>query len=173
MWLINFQVLYFCKYHIVELLSVLFHFQNALYQSLLTFRNQVAREGSLAPFLVCSNGLLASLARARYGQSYTEESYFPPLLVPSLSFPSFLCLSVCLSLPPSLPPSSFLRPSSLETMKAVEGVSDVWLQKHGDKFLVTITDFCQRRGGVEMDVLLTPKEPEERVIKVKLAHTTP
>ena len=39
--------------------------QNLLYQSLLVFRNGLARDGQIAPFLVCSNGLLADLARTR------------------------------------------------------------------------------------------------------------
>ena len=46
--------------------------QNLLYQSLLVFRNQLARDGQIAPFLVCSNGLLADLARARYCTLYAH-----------------------------------------------------------------------------------------------------
>ena len=40
--------------------------QNVLYQHLLVFRNDLARDVQIAPFLVCSNGLLADLTRARY-----------------------------------------------------------------------------------------------------------
>ena len=49
--------------------------QNLLYQSLLIFRNGLAREGQIAPFLVCSNGLLAHLARARYMGLFKSRSY--------------------------------------------------------------------------------------------------
>ena len=37
------------------------------------------------------------------------------------------------------------RPQTLESMKTVEGVSEVWLQKYGDKFLETIGNFCGTR----------------------------
>ena len=40
-------------------------FQNRLYQDLLTFRNQIAHEGNVAPFLVGANKLLGDLARVR------------------------------------------------------------------------------------------------------------
>ena len=47
--------------------------QNLLYQHLMVFRNDLAREVQLAPFLVCSNGQLADLARARYLCVYRGE----------------------------------------------------------------------------------------------------
>ena len=39
--------------------------QNALYQDLLMYRNQIAHESGMAPFLVGTNKLLADLARVR------------------------------------------------------------------------------------------------------------
>ena len=39
--------------------------QNALYQDLLMYRNQIAHESGMAPFLVGTNKLLGDLARVR------------------------------------------------------------------------------------------------------------
>lgn len=40
-------------------------YQNALYQDLLMYRNQIAHESGMAPFLVGTNKLLADLAQVR------------------------------------------------------------------------------------------------------------
>jgi Werner syndrome ATP-dependent helicase len=103
--------------------------ENVLYQHLLVFRNDLARDVQIAPFLVCSNGLLADLARA--------------------------------------------RPQTLESMKTVEGVSEVWLQKYGDKFLETIGSFCGTRDvDVPMDAHLsaasTQPQSAPTIVKEKL-----
>ena len=60
-----------------------------------------------------------------------------------------------------------LRPSVLESMKTVEGVSDVWLNKYGAHFLSSIHEFCQCSDlNVPMDVRTTPQEPQQKIIKV-------
>jgi Werner syndrome ATP-dependent helicase len=104
--------------------------ENLLYQHLLVFRNGLAREVQIAPFLVCSNGLLADLARA--------------------------------------------RPLTLDSMKSVEGVSDVWLQKYGSEFLESIGGFCQcGEVDVPMDTHLAAAAqqslPAQTTVKERLA----
>ena len=50
----------------------------------------------------------------------------------------------------------FHRPLTLESMKSVEGVSEIWLQKYGEKFLQTIGSFCQTKEiQVPMDAHLS------------------
>ena len=63
------------------------------------------------------------------------------------------------------------RPQSLESMKSVEGVSDVWLQRYGEKFLKSIGSYCQtREEDVPMDAHLSapsqPAVPKQIAVKV-------
>ena len=56
-------------------------------------------------------------------------------------------------------------------MKTVEGVSDIWLQKYGDKFLETIRTFCQTgEVDIPMDVHVTTASqhtlPKQTAVKV-------
>ena len=45
------------------------------------------------------------------------------------------------------------RPLSLDSMKMVEGVSEIWLHKYGSRFLETIAKFCQTQDmQMPMDV---------------------
>ena len=70
---------------------------------------------------------------------------------------------------------SLFRPSSLERMKEVEGVSEVWLRQYGSKVLQKIDEFCKKRGeSVRMDVfpVQTQGQPQELIVQVK-ANTPP
>ena len=54
-------------------------------------------------------------------------------------------------------------------MKLVEGVSDIWLEKYGEKFLETIDSFCQTKEvNIPMDVHMSaaPKQPMKNIVKV-------
>ena len=159
--------------------------QNLLYQKLLVFRNGLAREGQIAPFLVCSNGLLADLARARcvcvcacmsmcvcvcdlLSDVFMCSSKSPIFHISILSYliSPFFHISV-------LPYIS--RPLTLDSLKSVEGVSDIWLDKYGVKFLEAIDSFCQISDvDVPMDVHMTTlaqPQPTQTIVKVCSSET--
>ena len=50
----------------------------------------------------------------------------------------------------------------------VEGVSDIWLSRYGEKVLKVIGDFCQKNGqDAPMDVLPQQQaEPEKKLVEV-------
>ena len=64
----------------------------------------------------------------------------------------------------------FGRPSSVQRLKEVEGVSDVWVENFGGRMLRRIEEFCQKSGGnVPLDVADTAGlvvEPREITVKV-------
>lgn len=62
------------------------------------------------------------------------------------------------------------RPSSLEVMKDVEGVSEAWLKQYGSKMLQKIEKFCKARGeSVKMDICPAqiPSQPQEQILQVR------
>ena len=50
----------------------------------------------------------------------------------------------------------------------VEGVSDIWLSRYGEKVLKVIGDFCQKNGqDAPMDALPQQQaEPEKKLVEV-------
>ncbi len=60
------------------------------------------------------------------------------------------------------------RPSSLDTLKRVEGVSDVWVTRYGEIMLTVIKDVCrQGEGEAPMDVFHQQSaQPEETFVEV-------
>ncbi|XP_064386920.1 bifunctional 3'-5' exonuclease/ATP-dependent helicase WRN-like isoform X3 [Halichondria panicea] len=100
--------------------------ENTLYNRLIQFRNGIAHELNIAPFMVATNTLLGELAKA--------------------------------------------RPSSLDTLKRVEGVSDVWVTRYGEIMLTVIKDVCrQGEGEAPMDVFHQQSaQPEETFVEYPL-----
>lgn len=54
------------------------------------------------------------------------------------------------------------RPSTLDTLKSIEEVTDVWLDQHGSLFLKRIAEFCANNEDVEMDI--QPVNAEEKLV---------
>lgn len=58
-----------------------------------------------------------------------------------------------------------VRPSTLEALQAIEGVTEVWLKQHGHLFLKRIAEFCSDKSDLLMDVPAVAEEiPEEIVV---------
>ena len=62
------------------------------------------------------------------------------------------------------------RPLTLDSLKLVEGVSDIWLDKYGDTFLEAVDSFCQTGDiDIPMDVHMTTAAqplPKKTTVKV-------
>lgn len=62
---------------------------------------------------------------------------------------------------------SLYRPSTTESLKAIEGVSENWLKLYGRHFLKQITEFCTDSGNVAMDVPpMITRPAEEKLVRV-------
>ena len=57
------------------------------------------------------------------------------------------------------------RPSTLDNLKSIEEVTDIWLGRHGNLFLKRIAEFCANNGDVPMDVSpAVIKPPKEKLV---------
>lgn len=63
------------------------------------------------------------------------------------------------------------RPSTLDNLKNIEEVTDVWLARHGSLFLKRIVEFCANNGDVAMDIppVVTKPAEEKLVYSIPLA----
>lgn len=58
------------------------------------------------------------------------------------------------------------RPSTLDNLKNIEEVTDVWLARHGSLFLKRIVEFCANNGDVAMDIpQVVTKHAEEKLVQ--------
>lgn len=56
------------------------------------------------------------------------------------------------------------RPSTYQSLKAIEGVSELWLNQHGSKFLEKIAEFCSS-NNLSRDVMPPALQfPEEKLV---------
>ena len=55
-----------------------------------------------------------------------------------------------------------LRPSNLENLKKIDGVSDVFCKKYGDEFLQEIKNFCRENPDLTIDYYARPQVSNER-----------
>ena len=60
----------------------------------------------------------------------------------------------------------FNRPSTNDSLRAIEGVTEIWLKQHGDLFLKKISEFCSN-NSILMDVVpVVMNSCEEKLVTV-------
>ena len=88
-----------------------------------------------------------------------------------------VCVRVCVCVSESTCVCVQHSPLTLGSMKMVEGVSEIWLQKYGTRFLETVGTFSQSQEvDVPMDVHMSAPsqhtQPTSMTIKVRILYIT-